>query len=390
MVVEGGALFYDLARLLSPPLQRRAADLLAIVPAGVADLPAFRRPLPGPLLVGAAVGLRQHPRAGGAGARLDRARGLAAPGRPAAAGGPPQPLAADAAAREPRHRPPLRRDLLGHRGAGDHGAEEPGDHRAGGRHPPPARPVGLRPRHLHRARPGSRPDPAPGWRSPTTTSGSTTTAARNTKPRSPTSSGRPKPTRRWPRPTSTWASPTPSSTTSTTATPPWARPKTSRTPRSRCGTTAPRGSTRPKRWCRPTAARRAAKKCRGLLADLWSGRDRKASISELWRRNSGLIAGVFALLLAIAVGQLRQTARLPLDRARHHPAAGRQPIARTLIPGLDSANDDNGIGAFLAILPVVALLHPDLPLPGRLPLADRLRSELHPGHDRRGSSRSSS
>lgn len=99
-----------------------------------------------------------------------------------------------------------------------------------------------------------------------------------------------------------------------------------------------------------------SREIQGLLADLWSGRDRKSSISELWRRNSGLIAAGFALLLAIAIGQLRQTLGFRSTALDTTPRLGDNTLARTLIPGLDSANDDNGLGAFLAILPVVALL----------------------------------
>ena len=93
-----------------------------------------------------------------------------------------------------------------------------------------------------------------------------------------------------------------------------------------------------------------------LLADLWSGSDRKTSFFDLWRRHSGLTASVFALLLAIALGQARQQLGFRSNALDTTPRLIESPLARTLIPGLDSANDDNGIGSLLALLPVVALL----------------------------------
>lgn len=95
---------------------------------------------------------------------------------------------------------------------------------------------------------------------------------------------------------------------------------------------------------------------RRLLGELWSGGDRKTSFGELWRRHSGLFASLCALLLAIAVGQARQQLGFRSTALDTTPRLAENTLARTLVPGLDSATDDNGIGAFLAILPVVALL----------------------------------
>lgn len=94
---------------------------------------------------------------------------------------------------------------------------------------------------------------------------------------------------------------------------------------------------------------------RRLLGELWGGSERKASFADLWRRHSGLIASLFALLLAIAVGQARQQLGFRSTALDTTPRLVESPLARTLVPGLDSANDDNGLGALLAILPVVAL-----------------------------------
>lgn len=94
---------------------------------------------------------------------------------------------------------------------------------------------------------------------------------------------------------------------------------------------------------------------RRLLTELWSGSDRKTSFAELWRRHSGLFASVCALLLAIAVGQARQQLGFRSTALDTSPRMVESPLARTLVPGLDSANDDNGPRALLAILPVVAL-----------------------------------
>lgn len=92
-----------------------------------------------------------------------------------------------------------------------------------------------------------------------------------------------------------------------------------------------------------------------LLTDLWSGRDRKSTFFDLWRRHSGLTATVFALLLAIALGQARQQLGFRSTALDTTPRLLDSPIARALLPGLDSANDDDGVGTILALLPAVGL-----------------------------------
>lgn len=92
-----------------------------------------------------------------------------------------------------------------------------------------------------------------------------------------------------------------------------------------------------------------------LLTDLWSGRDRKSTFFDLWRRHSGLTATVFALLLAIALGQARQQLGFRSTALDTTPRLLDSPLARALLPGLDSANDDDGVGTILALLPAVGL-----------------------------------
>lgn len=98
-----------------------------------------------------------------------------------------------------------------------------------------------------------------------------------------------------------------------------------------------------------------SKEVQRLLTELWSGRDRKSSFLDLWRRHSGLTAAVFALLLAIALGQARQQLGFRSTALDTTPRLLESPIARALLPGLDSANDDDGVGSILALLPAVGL-----------------------------------
>lgn len=93
-----------------------------------------------------------------------------------------------------------------------------------------------------------------------------------------------------------------------------------------------------------------------LLTDLWSGRDRKSTFFDLWRRHSGLTATVFVLLLAIALGQARQQLGFRSTALDTTPRLLDSPIARALLPGLDSVNDDDGVSSFLALLPAVGLV----------------------------------
>jgi tetratricopeptide (TPR) repeat protein len=92
-----------------------------------------------------------------------------------------------------------------------------------------------------------------------------------------------------------------------------------------------------------------------LLAEVWSGSDRKSSFTDLWRRHSALIASLSALLLAIALGQARQQLGFRSSALDTTPKLVQSPLARTFLPGLDSANEDQAFGALLAVLPVVAL-----------------------------------
>lgn len=99
-----------------------------------------------------------------------------------------------------------------------------------------------------------------------------------------------------------------------------------------------------------------SKEVQRLLSQVWSGSVRKSSFSDLWRRHSGLISSLFALLLAIALGQARQQLGFRSTALDTTPRLAENLLARTLLPGLDSANEDQAFRALLAILPVVALL----------------------------------
>ncbi len=98
-----------------------------------------------------------------------------------------------------------------------------------------------------------------------------------------------------------------------------------------------------------------SKEVQRLLGELWGGNERKTTFTDLWRRHSGITASLCALLLAIALAQARRQVGFRSSALDTTPRLVDSTLARTLIPGLESANEDEGFKALFALLPVVAL-----------------------------------
>lgn len=94
---------------------------------------------------------------------------------------------------------------------------------------------------------------------------------------------------------------------------------------------------------------------RERLQDVFrGGADQRASAFELWRRHIGLTVALFCLLLALALGQARRQVGFRSTALDTTPFLLDHRWMRTLAPGIDAANDDNGVVAFLALLAPVA------------------------------------
>lgn len=87
------------------------------------------------------------------------------------------------------------------------------------------------------------------------------------------------------------------------------------------------------------------------LAGLWRpSLAEQPSLIDLWRRNLALTVSLFAFLLAVTLGHARSQLGFrstPLDTT---PFFIDNRWARLLIPGLDACNDDRGLAAFVALL----------------------------------------
>ena len=94
------------------------------------------------------------------------------------------------------------------------------------------------------------------------------------------------------------------------------------------------------------------------LRSIWFGRQESSSAADLWRRQFSLSVVAGILLLAVTLHLVRSQLgyRSALLESRSLLPAHVDPWVRALVPGLESARAERGVAAFLAILVPVALL----------------------------------